>query len=409
MMRALPPAGHSIGLATTFGALLSSADRPDILAEMVQGRPVFRVSSGTAALTFALQSLSRFSDRRKVILPAYTCPSVLAAVIKAELEPVLCDLEPGSFRLDMDQLVSKLSQEILAVVAVHLFGLPEKIHAIRGSARRTGTFVIEDAAQAFGNKVPFGDAAPRPRLSSPWPPEYLGTLGDIGIFSFGRGKPLSLLGGGAVVVNNPDLLDCVQTRSHGLPIRKGWVFSLKYFLTLLLYSVFFHPRFYWIPASIPWLRLGETDFTLDFEVAPMQPLAALLGPQVLEKFKEIRGRRIMLARQYMERLVNFRDAFDFLPECKEDSVALLRFPVVLKSGEARDTILEKLKSGLGVTGMYPVPLHRQAGAEAYVGKDGPHPVAESIARGILTLPLHEHVRERDIELIAGIMQACVRN
>jgi dTDP-4-amino-4,6-dideoxygalactose transaminase len=402
MMRALPPAGHSIGLAKAFGTLLSSAEGPDFLVELVQGRPVFRVSSGTAALTFALQSLKGISDRRKVILPAYTCPSVLASVIKAELEPVLCDLEPSSFRLNMEQLASKLSPEILAVVAVHLFGLPENIHAIREATRRTGTFLIEDAAQAFGNKVPPDDVDANS-------PEYLGTLGDIGIFSFGRGKPLSLLGGGAVVVNNRDLLDCVRARSNGLPNRVGWVSSPKYLLLLMLYSIFFHPRFFWIPSSMPWLRLGETYFTLEFEVAAMEPLVGLLGRQLIEKFREIREQRILLARQYTERLAELRDAFDFLPQFEEDAVALLRFPVVFKSGETRNTVLEKLKAGLGVTGMYPVPLHRQEGAEAYVGKDGPHPVAESIARGILTLPLHEHVRDRDVESIAETIEASVGN
>jgi len=158
---------------------------------------------------------------------------------------------------------------------------------------------------------------------------------------------------------------------------------------------------------MPWLRLGETYFTLDFEVAPMEPFADRLGRHLIEKFREIRDRRMLLARRYTERLAGFRDAFDFLPQFEEDAVALLRFPVVLKSGKSRDAILERLKSGLGVTGMYPVPLHRQAGAEAYVGKDGPHPVAESIAQGILTLPLHEHVRERDIEWIAGTIEASV--
>jgi len=90
----------------------------------------FLVSSGTAALTIALMALKAralsegCSQRSDVVIPAYTCFSVPAAVVKAGLRPVLCDVESTSFDFNHDQLERTLNDRTLCVVAHHLFGFP---------------------------------------------------------------------------------------------------------------------------------------------------------------------------------------------------------------------------------------------------------------------------------------------
>jgi len=85
------------------------------------------VSSGTAALTMALIALRDLSERTDVIIPAFTCYSVPAAVLTAGLRPVLCDVEPSTFDFDYAQLATTLTDNTLSVVAHHLFGVPADI------------------------------------------------------------------------------------------------------------------------------------------------------------------------------------------------------------------------------------------------------------------------------------------
>ena len=343
------------------------------------------VSSGSAALLLALKSLKLISNRQQVVIPAYTCPSVLASVIKAGLEPVLCDLKPDSFQMDPDQVTSKIGADTLAVIAVHLFGIPEDIKCLRKLTRRKEIYLIEDAAQAFGNKVDGKD---------------LGLFGDISILSFGRGKPLSMLCGGAVITNDLDLYRYVNQVYQSITDNSRWVFMPQYLIMLILYSIFFHPRLYWFPQRLPWLKIGETVFTLDFDLNKVNPKVMRLGNILYKKFREIRRVRLGLTEYYKEKLKQFKEDFMYLPDIEGEDIALLRFPIVFKKKVKRDKVLSNLEEkGLGATASYPAPLNELKGVSAYLKSTESYPNAKAISERILTLPLHQYVTYRDIENI----------
>jgi dTDP-4-amino-4,6-dideoxygalactose transaminase len=173
----------------------------------------------------------------------------------------------------------------------------------------------------------------------------------------------------------------------------------------LLYTLFFNPNFFWIPQRIPWLQLGETIFTLDYEVKRLNPRILRLGGRLIPEFEKIRRKRQELAKVYKEKLEPFRQEFVFLPEPGDTRIALLRFPLILKSKEKRDRILAELKrKGLGATGSYPVPLNEQPGAAEYFDRKESYPNAKFISERILTLPLHESVAGSDIEKMLGIIE-----
>jgi perosamine synthetase len=82
-------------------------------------------------------------------------------------------------------------------------------------------------------------------------------------------------------------------------------------------------------------------------------------------------------------------------------VALLRYPVILRSSRHRDSLLERLQAvGLGATGMYPAPLHEIPGTSSYFDQRADCPAAKALSQRILTLPLHEHVAREDVVKIA---------
>ena len=147
-------------------------------------------SSGSAALVIALAALAGLSARRKVVVPAFTCPLVPLAVLQAGLEPVVCDTALGSFELDRGRLALLLDRETLAVVPTHLAGRLADVSTVRELAEGVGAWVVEDAAQAFG-----------PRQGG----EPAGTLGDIGFHSLALGKGLTIFEGGLLHARNPAL------------------------------------------------------------------------------------------------------------------------------------------------------------------------------------------------------------
>jgi len=142
---------------------------------------VFLVSSGKAALALILLALKSIISRQEVLIPAYTCFSVPSAIIKADLKVSLCDVDSNTLDFNFDLLKKSLNHRTLAVVPTHLLGLPSDIYRIKTLCREKGVFVVEDTAQAMGGK---------------YKGKMLGTLGDVGFFSLGRGKNITCGSGG---------------------------------------------------------------------------------------------------------------------------------------------------------------------------------------------------------------------
>src|SRR4029077_3784186 len=111
--------------------------------------PVF-VSSGRAALAILLKELCRHSDRREVVIPAYTCFSVPSAIARSGLTIRLCDVDPKTLDLDLNALVRLDLERALCIVPSGLYGLPGDLVTLEQIARRWGTSLVDDAAQCLG-------------------------------------------------------------------------------------------------------------------------------------------------------------------------------------------------------------------------------------------------------------------
>lgn len=356
---------------------------------------VVYTSSGSAALVISLMACKIASRRHKVIIPAYTCPSVLAAVERAGLQAVLCDLAPGRLHLDEQVLAGLLDENTLAVVDVHLFGLDRRPRAIKELTKQAGAWFVEDAAQGFGNRTGHG---------------YTGGDGDLAIFSFGRGKPLSALHGGAVLVHSADLAapvdHAVKMCATALP---AW-FGIYYRLLVMAYAMLFHPKLFALPQALPWFRIGETLYLDRVPVHCMARPGKRVLAQLLKKRDAIQSVRSKLARRYCDHLRQHESAFAFLPGIGDVISGPLRFPIVFKKGRHKAECLRVLnESRLGASGSYPTTLNMQPGVPAYVVAQGPFPNAEAVASGILTLPTHEYVQTGDIEAMTAAIADVVHN
>ncbi|HXI97309.1 MAG TPA: DegT/DnrJ/EryC1/StrS family aminotransferase [Gemmatimonadaceae bacterium] len=204
--------------------------------------------SGTSALILALRKM--LPRGGTVAYPAYACIDLTAAAVATGVRVRLYDLDPATMSPDLDSLRATIKRGADAIVVAHLYGYPADMAGVRKLAAEQGMPVIEDAAQGAGGTLNG---------------ERLGSLGDVAILSFGRGKGTTGGKGGAVLVRTPALTDWTRrTRTELKPGSRGGVTVLS----LAAQRVLSHPSLYRLPSSIPSLRLGEMVY-----LAPHPPLA----------------------------------------------------------------------------------------------------------------------------------------
>jgi dTDP-4-amino-4,6-dideoxygalactose transaminase len=383
--RSLPPAAAPLGwrdvwhgIAGAFAPRRALRAREDELRREFGVAHVFPVSSGTAALRLALTALKSLSPGTDVVMPAYTCFSVPAAILKAGLRPVLCDIVPSTFDFDPGLLERTLTSGTLCVIAHHLFGVPSDIGSIRAACRARGIFVVEDAAQAMG-------AEQNGRK--------LGTAGDVGIFSFGRGKNVTCGSGGVVITNSPEIAEAIARHYRDVPSPTPWE-NLKDFVTLVLMAIFIRPRLYWIPAALPFLRLGETVFPKEVPVRRLSGIKAGIlrdWQERLARSNQIRSETADYFRQRMPRRVAQRESHPYL-----------RLPILAESPKEKQRLYAFSRAhGLGLSLAYPTPVDEIPEIRAAINGQR-FPSAGRIAANLLTLPTHHWLLEKDKRALADL-------
>jgi len=239
--------------------MLAPVGNPVSLRQNDEALPAFEgyeavfVNSGTAALTLALMVAKRQTgkQRSEVIIPAYGCPDLVTACVGADVTPVLCDIGADDPGFDLEQFKSLLSERTLAVIAVNFLGIRDRLDEIDALATQSGALLIEDDAQ--------------------WYPEDESLLrGAMVITSFGRGKPASILGGGALLVRDElahackDLLSGYRDAA-GESVLQRW----QYYARVAAYNVCLNPSVYGLVARVPGLAIGATVYK------PPQPVTAM--------------------------------------------------------------------------------------------------------------------------------------
>ena len=390
--RTLPPAAAMLGWRDLRHAVaaMRSPDRA-IRAREDEIRKYFGVpyaclvSSGTAALTSALIALRDLSERTDVIIPAFTCYSVPAAVLTAGLRPILCDVEPETFDFDHARLERTLTDNTLCVVAHHLFGVPSDIERLRAMCHARRIFLVEDAAQAMGVETEGG---------------YLGTKADVGIFSFGRGKNVTSGSGGVIVARRDAIAEALDRRCSCLepPSRLQVLAEL---VRLAVMAAFIRPNLYWLPASLPFLRLGETIFPKNVVVQRLSGMQAGVLRTWRERLTESNRIRSENAADFGRRLS--------LGPPRGQRHPYLRLPVLAPSPGSKKRIFDlSLRQGLGMSVAYPATLDQVPQLKGCF--DGDHfPGATKLAAQLLTIPTHHWVEERDRTAIAKCFATTARD
>jgi dTDP-4-amino-4,6-dideoxygalactose transaminase len=355
------------------------------------GYQAFWTRSGTAALAQAVLWAVRSSRRKtsaKVILPAYGCPDLVAAVLHAGASPVLIDTRVDDPGFDMGAVAAAMDSTVAAVVAVDFLGIRERHAELRALVDRYGAWLIEDRAQSF----PSADTA---------------LAGHAVVLSFGRGKPVNLLGGGAVLLRQ-HLVDEVQAGAAGSltePSIERAAFGLHsgFRMRAALFNLLARPMPYGWVVRMPGLGIGATRYR------PLRVVEALdevrlqyLGSNAAAWLSRDRWREV----GWEERLRRLSGVVT-LPVTLGDRVGrLLRYPILLPNCSTRDGALHDLRrAGLGATELYGSSLPRVRDMPLPVAVQGPFPNAEEFASRLLVLPVHDGVSSEHIEQCVRIIAA----
>lgn len=395
IQRHLPPTAAPLSLAdlgrSILGLFQSRRYRARLEMELKRYfgvRHVFLLTSGRAALATIVEAFVAISSRRRVVIPAYTCFSVPSAIVRAGGQVVLCDVDPHTLDFDFDQLQGIVDSETLCIVSPHLLGQIADIRRIKAIAKPFGVRVIEDAAQAMGQKTTEG---------------WVGSMGDVGFFSLGRGKNITAGSGGVIITNSDEVADGLA-KVYAKVAEESLARQVINGIMVCAMTFLIHPRVYWLPASLPFLGLGETIYDLTFPIRRLDGLrAGFLNNwrRRLEDSNEDRTHHTILY------LMNFLREEAKLDPIRRPGTAYLRLPVVMPTAADKQGLCIAGKDlGLGVSTLYPSPISCIPELKAqFQGQQ--YPGADTLADKLMTLPVHHYVTKQDIEKICRALHSMV--
>ncbi len=393
----VPP---TAGLPLAWSDLLPSG-RPleRHLAGFVGAEEIQIECSASSALVIALTALKHGSDRQQVVIPAYTCPLVAQAVLQAGLQPVACDTRAGHFDFCADALRACCNENTLAVVPTHLAGRLADMTTITAIAKQAGAYVVEDAAQALGALY----------RSQP-----AGSLGDIGVYSLGVGKGLTIYGGGALIARTPELRERLLAASKTLttcqPGREA-----RRILELLGYAALYRPLTLPLVYGVPLRRLLQQGRLLeaagDLHPAsiPMHRVSRwrkTVGAKALKRMSWFMALTTVQALRRKARLQRIA-GITVLEDAPGDMGTWPCLLVLMPTQQARDKALQTLwPAGLGVGRMFIHALPDYDGLAAGLGNANT-PNARDFAARSLTISNSHWLKDHDFERICGILEQAI--
>lgn len=333
-------------------------------------------SSGTSALHLALLSLG-IGEGDEVITTPYTFTATVETIIHCGAKPVFIDINPRNYNIDPQKLEDylKLSERsgdpdpssprssgrtrLKAIIPVHLYGQPVDLDPILKLAKRHNLKVIEDACQAHG-------AIYKPKMKNEkLKIKRVGSMGDVGCFSFYPGKNLGAYGdGGMVVTNDEGIAKKIRMlRDHG---RKE-----KYEHLMVGYNY----RLDGLQAAILRVKL-----------------------KYLDDWNEKRRKNASIYNELLKGL-------DVTIPYEEEYARHVYHLYVIRT-KRRDKIYKFLQEkGIACGIHYPLPLHLQKAYHSLGYKEGDFPVAEECAKEVISFPIYPELKRDQIEYIAKTLKS----
>ncbi len=323
------------------------------LAEYLEVKHVISCANGTDALQIAMMALD-LKRGDEVIVPVFTYIATAEVLGLLGLIPVMIDVDPETFCIDVKAVKAKISKKTKAIVPVHLFGQCANMDELMKIAVSNNLYVIEDTAQAIGSKYTFVNGSVK----------SAGCIGDIGTTSFFPSKNLGCYGDGGALFTNDDRL-AVKIRmicNHGQKVQ--YVHDV----------IGVNSRLDTIQAAILNVKLA--------------------------RLREYEAARNRAADMYDNILGDF-DWLEIPIRNPHSTHVFHQYTLKVKGGKETRDNLRKAMAGKGIPTMvyYPIPLHLQ---KAYATEGmgiGSFAVSEELCDSVLSLPIHTEMTEEMVDYI----------
>jgi len=361
-MRCLAPAGGFPSLNAVLGSsfdpsLVSQFERQ--LRSLFNDQPISLCSSGKQAIEIISQFLSS-KGYKKLVLGAYGCPDIVAAALRGGLKVELVDVNPQT----LEPIFKDHNANEDVLLFSNLYGL---VDSISGLSKYK---IIDDACQAAFS---FSQDS------------RIGTRG-LGVLSFGRGKAICGIGGGAIIGfdETPEIY----------PER---IISLA---RLFGYSILEKPSLYCIPSCLPFLKLGETHFDPEYKNSLLTTGKIATAFEAIKCFAHESQTRRNIQKLWIDALNQQNVVLPLQQRQSETGAVVTRFPILIPRNRER-IYAELASAGVGASISYPVDLNTLC--RGYV-TEGDFPGAKKVASEIITLPTHRYVSQNDVSKASEIIK-----
>ena len=323
------------------------------------------VHSGTAALEMAA-ILADLQSGDEVIMPSYTFCSTANAFVLQKAMPVFVDIRPDTQNIDETKIEEAITPKTRAIVPVHYAGVACNMDVINDIAKRHNLLVIEDAAQAF---------------DSYYKGKPLGTIGDMGCFSFHETKNVMSGEGGLFVTNNESLAEKAEI------IREKGTNRSKFFRGQV-------DKYTWVDKGSSYL--------------PSDIVAAYLY-SVLEQAKQVQEKRKYIWNKYYQAFEDLEKQGKIrrpiIPDYATNNAHM--FYLLFNDLQARTHFITAMKNSDILTPFHYVPLHSAPAGQKYCRTHGDLSVTNKISETLVRLPLYFDMTDMQIDtVIANVLKFC---
>jgi dTDP-4-amino-4,6-dideoxygalactose transaminase len=328
------------------------------LATYLQAPYALCLNSGTAGLHLSLMCLD-LQPGDEVITTPFTFVATLNTIVHAGGKPVLVDIDPHTYNIDIQRIEAAITPRTRAIVPVHFTGLPVDCDPLYALAEKYQLSVVEDCAHAIG---------------AHYKGKPLGSFGHLQVFSFHPNKNMTTGEGGAVTCRNPEWAERISSlRFHG--ISK--------------------------PAFDRFTKKGNQHYEV---TAPgfkynMLDLQAALGLHQLKSLEHFIERRTHLANRYLNTFAKWPQfQLPQAPNYSHRHAWHLFAPLINteSAGMDRDTFMQRMKDENIGTGLHYAAIHLHPYYKNTFGfKAGDFPLAEDVADRIVSLPLFPSMTEQE--------------
>ena len=302
------------------------------------------VNSGTDALYLSLLAMG-IGKNDEVLVPSFTFFATVECILNVGATPVFVDINDDTYCLDLEDLSKKITKKTKVIIPVHLFGNNSNIEKVVKLAKLNKLKVLEDAAQCFGSKTING--------------EYLGTLGDIGAFSFYPSKTLGGIGdGGMIATNSKKYFEIItQLKNHGLKNSEHKIVRIN---------------------------------------SRLDSLNAFVLNEKLKIFNKISKTRNNFYEYYMDNLSECE--FIKLPK-KENSNILFNYFTISINENKRNKLMDYLSiNGISTSIYYKTPIHLLP-ALKFMNKSFKLDETVNASKTVLSLPFYPFAKKSEMEIV----------